>query len=323
MTSYLNPKSCSLPDRVISSLTELSSLHAFCQHGEGTLIEQLHKWTSPLTDFIDVSLNFIDLCFWIVEIEQDSTSVSVHPFIQGLNGAKDSNMDSNNQFIQIIEDYQEAARKLSDSTVLAADAQQNTTCVKRPPAATCDTMTKVINTKMTHTNSSSIRQDTAGNLSVFPTQWPVVGDAIGFTHNNLDNLKSTEQILNSRPENASTAFATNQLQIPSNFSSVIANSTSSISQPFSTPVKRKKCVARLNPPATTADQSQRTKCPLCPATFSFKGDFKRHLRNHSGEKPYACAFCDKRFNRRDNAATHMKRHSFISVDDDSKKTCTL
>ncbi len=38
-------------------------------------------------------------------------------------------------------------------------------------------------------------------------------------------------------------------------------------------------------------------CFECEKTFITDGDSKQHERIHTGEKPYKCSHCDKRFSR--------------------------
>ncbi|XP_055081359.1 zinc finger and BTB domain-containing protein 8B [Periophthalmus magnuspinnatus] len=48
------------------------------------------------------------------------------------------------------------------------------------------------------------------------------------------------------------------------------------------------------------------KCPFCPYTSKQKGILKRHIRSHTGERPFPCPLCGKRFTRQE----HLRNHAF-------------
>ena len=46
------------------------------------------------------------------------------------------------------------------------------------------------------------------------------------------------------------------------------------------------------------------KCGKCGRRFKRNGDLTAHKRTHTGERPYQCATCSKRFTQ----SSHLKRH---------------
>uniref|UniRef100_A0A4W3JKW6 Zinc finger and BTB domain-containing protein 7C n=1 Tax=Callorhinchus milii TaxID=7868 RepID=A0A4W3JKW6_CALMI len=51
------------------------------------------------------------------------------------------------------------------------------------------------------------------------------------------------------------------------------------------------------------------QCPICNKVIQGAGKLPRHMRTHTGEKPYTCNICGVRFTRQDKLKIHMRKHT--------------
>ncbi|KAF8788198.1 Zinc finger protein 772 like protein [Argiope bruennichi] len=69
----------------------------------------------------------------------------------------------------------------------------------------------------------------------------------------------------------------------------------------------------LKPNYQTHTGNEPFMCNICKKKFSSKSDFDRHYRTHTGEKPYECGICGKKCSLKSNLIIHYRIHTGESL----------
>ncbi|XP_075560306.1 uncharacterized protein LOC142592636 isoform X3 [Dermacentor variabilis] len=64
--------------------------------------------------------------------------------------------------------------------------------------------------------------------------------------------------------------------------------------------------------ALYASKRQLQFCTLCPYTTIFTNSMVRHMRTHTGEKPFKCGVCPRTFTQKHHAREHMRTHTGVA-----------
>lgn len=58
-------------------------------------------------------------------------------------------------------------------------------------------------------------------------------------------------------------------------------------------------------------------CAFCLRRFWSAEDLRRHMRTHTGERPFSCDICRRRFTLKHSMLRHRKKHSFPATEETS------
>ena len=69
----------------------------------------------------------------------------------------------------------------------------------------------------------------------------------------------------------------------------------------------------IDPSINTADQSmtspQKNCCPYCGKSWPSNAHLIRHLRVHTGERPFKCDLCNKAYKEKKHLIEHARSHT--------------
>ncbi|KAK8387092.1 hypothetical protein O3P69_018034 [Scylla paramamosain] len=83
-----------------------------------------------------------------------------------------------------------------------------------------------------------------------------------------------------------------------------ANNSGSKVYPCETPVHLASPQAAA--PVKLSPTSSLHQCPICGKRFNFPSLLARHMRIHTGERPFPCPYCSHRANQKSNLQMHIR-----------------
>ncbi|XP_033182101.1 gastrula zinc finger protein XlCGF8.2DB-like [Anabas testudineus] len=61
--------------------------------------------------------------------------------------------------------------------------------------------------------------------------------------------------------------------------------------------------------SSQSSEKKLLSCSDCGKTFGHRTNLRRHIKCHTGERPFSCSLCQKTFHRREHLVAHMRCHS--------------
>ncbi|XP_012134539.1 uncharacterized protein LOC100876151 [Megachile rotundata] len=127
------------------------------------------------------------------------------------------------------------------------------------------------------------------------------------SHNEIHEISIWNAI--SRPQNTESSDLPND-----SLTDIAMDTDSAVSERvLLDTVAEKEAMDQIEASYTNPERRERkeytNKCKFCPKTFRKPSDLIRHVRTHTGERPYKCDFCNKSFAVKCTLDSHTKVHT--------------